>query len=573
MKEGARVVASTPLRTREVLLPYAVGLLGLLVSVSVWAILVLERHERVRSETRTVATSIRDAIQAELASQERALLSLAAFWPADLDVGAVAAMRADADRLLHAHPGLDRITLFDRESGKSLFVSTPLPAAPSSPANVPESPAPLSSDEARWLTIDSMALHADTGASMNGKDGEKEAAPVAYHIHLPIGLEVPTAAHLVARFDPTRFLADFFRARSESYAIEVRKDGIPIYARGEPSSNPSQSWWKVVSTLPLPDGGRWEFVYRPTPEYASARLTAVPHYVLFLGLSLSTCLAFLTHELRRTRRQSRSLGVANATLQERGRELLRLNEELEHRVIERTRELEDAVVELRAFNYSVSHDLRSPLGAVLNFASILKEDYRDRPLDDEGLRVLERIMASAKRATLLLNDLLELSKAGRAELELEDVDMTRLAASSFQQTAAAEGPRAHDVELRIDPLPSVQGDPQLLDTVFGNLFSNALKYSRDEEKPRIHVSGEVKGDEAIFTVADNGSGFDMRFASKLFEVFERLHHEDEVEGSGVGLAIVARIVKRHEGRIWGTGEVGRGARFSFALPQRRGSRG
>jgi two-component system sensor kinase len=513
-----------------------------------------------------VATSIRDAIQDELASQERALLSLAAFWPADLDSGFAPALRADADRLLHAHPGLDRIAVFDRESGEPLFVSAPIADAPPAPANGPEGPAPLPSDEAHWLTIDSMALHADTGTA-----GEDD--PVAYHIHLPIGLEESTGAHLVAHFDPARLLVDFFRGRSESYAIEVRSDGIPIYARGEPSSDPWQSWWKVASTLPLPDGGRWEFVYRPTPEYASARLTAVPHYVLFLGLSLSACLAFLTHELRRTRRQSRSLGVANASLQERGRELLRLNEELEHRVVERTRELEDAVVELRAFNYSVSHDLRSPLGAVLNFASILKEDYPDRPLDDEGLRILERIMASAKRATLLLEDLLELSKAGRAELEMEDVDMTRLAASSFQQAAAAEGPEAQDVELRIDPLPSVQGDPQLLDTVFGNLFSNALKYSRGQEKPRIHVSGEIQGDEAIFTVADNGSGFDMRFASKLFEVFERLHHEDEVEGSGVGLAIVARIVKRHQGRIWGTGEVGRGARFSFALPLRRGSGG
>lgn len=564
MKEGAGDATGTSLRTRETLLPSAVGLLGLLVSVAVWATLVLERHERVRAETRTVATSIRDAIQGELENQERALLSLAAFWPANMDGRTGVALRADADRLLHAHPGLDRIAVFDRDSGQPLFVSTPIPAAPANGLESPASPSSLPPDEARWLTIDSITMHADTGAG-------EEGAPITYHIHLPIQLEGSASAHLIARFDPNRFLADFFRARSESYAVEVQLNGIPIFARGEASSDRRQSWWKVTSALPLPDGGRWDFVYRPTPEYASARLTAVPHYVLILGLSLSACLAFLTHELRRTRRQSHSLGVANASLQERGRELLRLNEELETRVIERTRELEDAVVELRAFNYSVSHDLRSPLGAVLNFASILKEDYRDRPLDDEGLRLLERIMASAKRATLLLEDLLELSKAGRADLEVDDVDMTRLAAASFQQAAAAEGPRAHDVELRIDPLPSVQGDPQLLDTAFGNLFSNALKYSREREKPRIHVSGEVQGDEAIFTVADNGSGFDMRFASKLFEVFERLHREDEVEGSGVGLAVVARIVKRHEGRVWGTGEVGRGARFSFALPLRRGS--
>jgi len=384
MKQGIHPAAERSRRARELLLPGAVGLIGLLVSVSVWATLVLERHERVRSETQTVATSIRNAIQGELASQDRALLSLAAFWPADLDVKAAAAMRADADRLLHAHPGLDRIAVFDSDSGESLFVSLPVAHAQPAPGTGPESVPPLASsemastdttasertateppsdplpaDEARWLEIDALALH---------------AAEDAYHLHLPIGVGEETDAHLVAHFDPTRFLVDFFRARSESYAIEVQKDGVPIYARGEPSSDSWHSWWKVVSTLPLPDGSRWQFLYRPTPEYASARLTAVPHYVLFLGLSLSTCLAFLSHELRRTRRRSRSLGVANASLQQRGRELLRLNEELEHRVGERTRELEDAIVELRAFNDSVSHDLRSPLGAVLNFASILKDD-------------------------------------------------------------------------------------------------------------------------------------------------------------------------------------------------------
>ena len=173
-------------------------------------------------------------------------------------------------------------------------------------------------------------------------------------------------------------------------------------------------------------------------------------------------------------------------------------------------------------------------------------------------------MSSADRATLLIDNLLQLSRASRAELHLEEVDMTRLATAALRQTTESED--ATNVELRIDPLPSARCDPQLVGSVFANLFSNALKYSRGIEKRRISVHGERQAGEAIYTVTDNGRGFDMRFAPKLFQVFERLHQDDEIEGTGVGLAIVARIIKRHGGRIWGTGEVDRGARFSFALP-------
>jgi two-component system sensor kinase len=223
------------------------------------------------------------------------------------------------------------------------------------------------------------------------------------------------------------------------------------------------------------------------------------------------------------------------------------------------------VTELEAFNYSISHDLRTPLSAILNFTAILEEDFSDRPLDDDGLEMLSRIRRSALRASTLLEDLLQLSRAGRATLKREPVDMTALAREMFAQARAAEG--GVNVELDLHPLPDAVGDRTLLGEVLANLFSNALKYSRRQSDRRVEVRGRVDGDECVYEVIDNGQGFDMRFADKLFGLFERLGADENVEGTGVGLAMVARIVKRHGGRVWAEGSPGKGARFAFSVPR------
>jgi light-regulated signal transduction histidine kinase (bacteriophytochrome) len=232
-------------------------------------------------------------------------------------------------------------------------------------------------------------------------------------------------------------------------------------------------------------------------------------------------------------------------------------------VAARTEELEDVVAELEAFNYSVSHDLRSPLGAILNFTAILEEDHGEA-LGSEGGALLARIRRSAVRATSLLEDLLRLSRAGRDAACFERVDMEALARETFAQVCAARADI--DVELVVEPLPEAIGDRSLLGEVFANLFGNALKYSRDVEKRRVAVTGRREADQNVYEVSDNGIGFEMRFAEKLFGLFERLHSVDEIEGTGVGLAIVARIVKRHGGRVWAEGHPGRGARFAFSIP-------
>ena len=241
----------------------------------------------------------------------------------------------------------------------------------------------------------------------------------------------------------------------------------------------------------------------------------------------------------------------------------RLNEELEARVRRRTAQLEAANRELESFSYSVSHDLRAPLRAVDGFSRILTEEYAGR-FDDEGRRLVGVIRENTQRMGRLIDDLLAFSRAGRAEVHREPVAMNALVEAVFRDLGIGDGKPGPGLVL--GPLPDAPGDAALLRQVWTNLLANAVKFSSKRADPRIEVSGRVVGDEAVYEVRDNGVGFDMKYAGKLFGVFQRLHGVREFPGTGVGLALVHRIVVRHGGRVWADGAVGGGASFSFALP-------
>lgn len=239
-----------------------------------------------------------------------------------------------------------------------------------------------------------------------------------------------------------------------------------------------------------------------------------------------------------------------------------LNEELESRVKERTIQLEQANRELEGFSYSVSHDLRAPLRAVDGFARMLREDYA-ASLDAEGLRLLQVINGNVGKMGQLIDDLLAFSRLGRHKLRVSDLDMGALVAEVVAELQGTCGGKSMD--WRLQPLPHIPGDPALMRQVWFNLLANAVKFTRLQENAVIEVGWRQEGDETVFYVKDNGVGFDMKYVHKIFKVFQRLHGDEEFEGTGVGLALVQRIVSRHGGRIWAEGKVNGGATFYFTL--------
>jgi PAS domain S-box-containing protein len=248
-------------------------------------------------------------------------------------------------------------------------------------------------------------------------------------------------------------------------------------------------------------------------------------------------------------------------------EILELNAELERRVRNRTEGLEAINKELEAFSYSVSHDLRAPLRAIVGFSQMLADDYKDK-LDDQGKDLLRRVVQAGKGMGDLIEALLTLSRLSRKELKWDRVDLSELAETVTQEFRQRE-PERH-VEVDIEPDLFAYSDQAMLRAVFENLIGNAWKFTRDKDPAKIEIgSTTVEGQKAFF-VRDNGAGFDMAYVERLFKAFSRLHRQEEFSGTGIGLATVQRIVHRHGGKVWASGEVGKGATFYFTLDTKEG---
>ncbi len=247
-----------------------------------------------------------------------------------------------------------------------------------------------------------------------------------------------------------------------------------------------------------------------------------------------------------------------------------LNAELEQRVLQRTAQLEEMNKELEEFSYSMSHDMRTPLRALDGFSKILLEEH-DAGLDAEGKRLLKVLSDNAQRMGRMIDDILRYLSIGRQRMAAGPLDMVQLTAESFTSLQVANP--ARKLRLQSGPLPPAWGDREMIVEVLRNILSNAVKFSPADGEVLIEVGGTAENDENVYSVRDHGIGFDMRFVDKLFRVFERVHPTGQYEGSGIGLAIVKRIVTRHGGRVWAQGKVNQGATIYFALPNRQKEHG
>ena len=260
---------------------------------------------------------------------------------------------------------------------------------------------------------------------------------------------------------------------------------------------------------------------------------------------------------------------AEKRLQVSFREIEQMKNELEVRVAERTRQLEESNKELEAFSYSISHDLRAPLRAVDGFSQALLEDFGPA-IPREGHRQLNVIRAATQKMGHLIDDLLTFSRLSRQPLALRPIDTAALVGSVLSDFKGQMAGR--DIKVTVGALPPCEGAPSLLRQVWFNLISNSIKYTSKREHAEIEIGCVAQEGESVFFVRDNGTGFDMRYAAKLFGVFQRLHRDDDYEGTGVGLAIVQRIVHRHEGRVWADAKEGVGATFFFTLARLSGNK-
>ena len=566
-------------------------LAGLLATLGVWMLAeTYPKSERSRALL-GVANGMRQVIEVRMNDHLRGLQLASEVWPRFATEDPTR-WKATAQMFLQQHPGVVLVAIMPPRTpaapaGSPAAMAGASPEAAAPPALAPADPAtelvardPGLEDWKFGSEVSARLEEAQRRAVSEQRtsiDGPYAAASgeVFYQIVIPLHADQGPASLLCALLHPGPLISSLVSELASGYFLAVRDEGALVYMQGtppraRPAGEPDED---DAAELPLRMllGRTWSLdLERPGAPGLSPLLT-LGHLVLGAGLAFSVLLAGVVHLGQVARVRARALAIANRELRSQivstavaeGR-VRRINESLEARVAERTRELDEVVAELETFNYSVSHDLRSPIGAIVNFTSILAEDYKDK-LDDAGVDILRRVAGCAQNAVAMMDGLLTFSHIGQQALTLGSLDTRQMVDSVIAELLLAH--RGSPPTFTIGPLPVVVADAPMLRTVWTNLLSNAFKFTESSPRAEIEIGSQPASGEDVFFVRDNGVGFDMKHASRLFNVFEQLHPGAKSKGHGVGLAIVSRIVRRHGGRVWAQAAPGKGATFYFSIPK------
>ncbi len=549
-----------------------VFLIGSLATVLVWKTLDDYLASEEQREIEGVTRHLKDIGQEWMREELTELDQLTRFC-FELSAETPGAWKAHVERALEHHPGV-------------LLISSSEPLGPREPDDLipspADEPAPVfarTREVASWFQAldagpESARLRAARRQAVETREPRLSGPlafppdPAVFEYDVPYVQGGETVGLLTMIVRPAEVFGPLMASRTQRYVIQLTADGQPLYSMPGIDLHPLDTE-SHGDTLSLPTGETWEMRVVPTVESREDRHRFFARVVLGTGLAMSALLAAVVQLGQLARERARTIASARTrAIEQREAELTQLNQVLEARIQEHTKSLQDAVQELETFNTSISHDLRSPLGAILNFAAVLDEDYRDR-LDENGREYLKRVSHCAQLAVSMMDSLLAFSRVGRDAMNLEPLEMEALVRDSYPDLVLGSSTEA---ELRIGKLPGCKGDRAMMRVVVDHLLSNALKFSHGARPQVIEVSGYETEDECVYSIRDNGVGFDAKNAKKLFGVFERYHSSDVYEGHGVGLAISRRILQRHQGRIWAESTPGKGAIFYFSVPKERAAR-
>ena len=385
-----------------------------------------------------------------------------------------------------------------------------------------------------------------------------DAGRTTFEIYMAAPGSTGDGARLVAVVDAARSFGHWLADESPGYAISVFWNDVLLHKQGKAAIGLPENWTRkgmIRTSL----GAVWRVVHEPTEELARAHDGPAINVVLWTGLAIAMLTGLLGFENDRARSRAREAEAAE-------RKLADLNRSLEQQIADRTSELADRTADLETITDSVAHDLRNPLNAISVNTQLMEQQF-GAVIGEEGSAALKRTSSSVKRMTEILDRLLGLSVVSQSIFRRQPINLREIVVDVFNELNSTE--QAPTIELIVGDLPRVNADAVLVRTLIVNLLSNAIKYTREKRNRCIEVESDTLDGVSCYCVRDNGIGFDPGSAERMFRAFERLDSNGESDGLGLGLDIVARVVRRHDGRIWAEGKPGEGASIYFTLEPSR----